>query len=75
MRVADQQCLQTEYQRLVDGLIETNASRQSDELLANPGRHLVVFYLMIIPPIHRKFLIVFQCSGNPNYGTLRQKIS
>lgn len=42
MRETDQQALENEYQKLVDGLREADEARQEDALMANPGEHLTV---------------------------------
>jgi hypothetical protein len=36
--------LKEEYQRLVEGLKDTRSKRETDEIMANPGNYLFVFY-------------------------------
>ena len=38
MRATDQEQLQNEYEKLVQGLRDTDAARQEDAIMANPGR-------------------------------------
>lgn len=42
MRDTDQEQLQNEYQKLVQGLRETEEARQEDAFMANPGSHLFI---------------------------------
>jgi DNA excision repair protein ERCC-2 len=38
MRATDQEQLQNEYEKLVQGLRDTDVARQEDAIMANPGR-------------------------------------
>jgi DNA excision repair protein ERCC-2 len=40
MRVTDQEQLQNEYQKLLDGLRDADRARQEDAFMANPGKLL-----------------------------------
>ena len=46
LKERDAQKLQTEYQRLVEGLREANIARETDLIMANPGQLFRLFYFL-----------------------------
>lgn len=44
LRETDEKTLQTEYQKLVDGLRDANIARETDVILSNPGNFSVFLF-------------------------------
>lgn len=53
MRDTDQEQLQNEYQKLVQGLRETEEARQEDAFMGSPGNHLFIDMLCDVLRTHR----------------------